>query len=93
MLQGAVLVYFFWIPGLGSSQGWMFPRVGHQGEQGSGCVAWERSGMDILEVISVPFPSLPWVSPPIHAVLDFSLMQMLHSKTQFLRSWIHANAS
>lgn len=57
-LQGAVLVYFFWIPGLGSSQGWMFPRVGHQGEQGSGCVAWERSGMGLLEVISIPFPSL-----------------------------------
>lgn len=36
----------------------MFPRVGHQGEQGSGCVAWERSGLGLLELIPVPFPSL-----------------------------------
>lgn len=61
MLQGAVLVYFFWISGLGSSQGWMFPCVGHPGEQGSGCVAWERSGMDFWT--SSLFPSLLWASP------------------------------
>lgn len=39
ILEETDVFYFFWIPGLGSSQGWMFPCMGHQAPWESGAPA------------------------------------------------------
>lgn len=44
ILQEIDLFYFFWIPGLGRSWGWMFPPVGPQAPWESGALAVQPPG-------------------------------------------------